>query len=161
LYNPGTATVTVAGLGTATFTRQIGILATFNEASFFGNSAVVISQLVDPDPNNGTGILAQVGDVFLGYDLRGPFGPVSGTGGVGRVSYIRPVFPTRGGLFPWGVGKFFAPPTFAFLATPAPPACTYNLSSSSATAGNSASVGSVQVLTQPGCLWTATSGNTS
>jgi hypothetical protein len=41
--------------------------------------------------------------------------------------------------------------------TVGPPGCSYSLSASSSTVGTAASIGSVQVITQPGCTWTATS----
>src|SRR5580698_3875410 len=48
LVNPGTATVGIAGVGTATFTGSIGILSTFNNVSLFGGSGVIIGQFVGP-----------------------------------------------------------------------------------------------------------------
>ena len=78
--NPGTATVTIAGLPTATFNDP-------------GGYAVVIFPIipgeiplpsagiwedVDIAEEHGTGILGIGSDSLAGYDLQSPFGPLSG-----------------------------------------------------------------------------------
>jgi len=125
LVNPGSATVSIFGLGAVTFTGSIGILSTFNDVTpllFGGGSGVVIGEFVGPlnNPTDITGILAQQGPIFFGYDL-GPLGPVSGTGGSSAPDPFA-VFPTTGGIL-----NFTAPPadtgttTFtAVAATPEP-----------------------------------------
>jgi hypothetical protein len=125
LVNPGTATVSIFGLGTATFTASIGILSTFNgTAAFLGGSGsgVLIGQFVGPlnDPTDITGILVQESPVFFGYDLRSSFGPLSSRGGSSAPDPSA-VFPTTGGTL-----NFTAPPfdtgttTFTAVATPEP-----------------------------------------
>src|SRR5579862_9758357 len=54
LVNPGTATVSVSGFGTATFTDSIVMVSTLNDLSIFGVPAVLIL-----DNTSGTGILLQ------------------------------------------------------------------------------------------------------
>ncbi len=126
LVNPGTATVSIFGLGTATFTDSIGILSTFNGTAVFlggSGSGVLIGQFIGPlnNPTDITGILVQEGPVFFGYDLRGSLGPVSSRGGSSAPDPFA-VFPTTGGIL-----NFTAPPfdtgttTFtAVVATPEP-----------------------------------------
>ncbi len=117
LANPGTATVSISGLGTATFTGSMVMLSTFNEPSpmFFGVPAVLILELTD-----GTGVLAQQGPVLFGYDLRSSLGPVTGTGGSSAPDPNATFATTRGTLL------FTAPPiatgttTFTAVATPEP-----------------------------------------
>jgi hypothetical protein len=119
LVNPGTATVGIAGVGTATFTGSIGILSTFNNVAVFGGSGIIIGQFVGPlnNPSDLTGILTQQGPAFFGYNLQGLFGPVSGTGGSSAPDPTAR-FPTTGGIL-----NFTAPPaatgTTTFTAVPA------------------------------------------
>jgi hypothetical protein len=122
LFNPGTATVNVAGLGTATLTDTIGIFATFHDLSLFGTPAVVIGDLSNPsDPSSFTGILGQVGPEFFGYDLQSPFGPDSGSGGPFSGSHMTPHFPTTVGDLTWAVGQPLGTSAFtAVVTTPEP-----------------------------------------
>jgi hypothetical protein len=125
LFNPGTATVNVAGLGTATFTDSIGIFSTFNDPTptLFGVPVVAILDLSNPsDPSSGTGILGQAGPEFLGYDLVTPFGPGTGLGGPWSGSHVTPHFPTTVGDMTWAIGQALNPgaSTFTAVATPEP-----------------------------------------
>ncbi len=64
--NAGSATVTIGGLGTATFTDPIVMVSTYNasvQALQDMNAVIVL------DNASGTGILLQVGTVFSGYGL--------------------------------------------------------------------------------------------
>ena len=120
LGNPGTTTVSIFGLGTATFTAPTGIFSTFNDLTLFGGSVVSIGQFVGPLNNltDITSILAEKDPVFFGYDLRGSLGPVSGTGGSSAPD-PNAVFPTTLGIL-----NFTAPPfgtgTTTFTATTVP-----------------------------------------
>jgi hypothetical protein len=115
LENPGMATISVAGLGTATLTDSIVIVSSFNNPAYFGTSLVLIL-----DNTNGTGILLQEGDGFLGYDLQTPLGPVSGTGGVASGSMVTPHFPTSAGDLTWAIGQPMVSSTFAAELVPEP-----------------------------------------
>lgn len=118
LFNTGNATVSIAGLGTVTFTDPIVILSTFNDLTLFGVPAVVI--LDGPgSAGGGTGILDQFGLSFSGYAL-GPLGPVSGTGGVASGSSTTPIFPTTAGPMTWAIGQPNGNSTFVAAATPEP-----------------------------------------
>jgi hypothetical protein len=65
----GTATVTVAGVGTATFTDSME--AFVNQPSLFAGIG---------DTTLGTSVLAtDTSPLFATYDLKGPIGPISGT----------------------------------------------------------------------------------
>ncbi len=92
LVNFGSATVNVSGLGTGTFTDSIVIASTLNNVALLGGPAVLIL-----DNTTGTGILLQTGSNFTTYDLRGPPGPLSGTGGVASGLHVTPIFPTTAG----------------------------------------------------------------
>lgn len=122
LFNPGTATVTVAGLGTATLTDTIGIFATFNDLTLFGSPAVVILDLSNPsDPASGTGILGQIGAELMGYNLQTAFGPDTGSGGPFSGSKVTPHFATTGGDLTWAIGQSLGSSTFtAAISTPEP-----------------------------------------
>ena len=118
LFNPVSATVSVAGLGTGTFTDPIEMISTFTDLSVFGVPAVLI---LDGPTLTGTGILLQTGPDFFGYDLRGSLGPITGTGGVASGSHITPVFPTTAGDLTWAIGQALGTSTFtAVAATPEP-----------------------------------------
>jgi hypothetical protein len=123
LANPGTATVNVAGLGTATFTDFIGIVSTFNDLSQFGGqSAVFFFDVSNPsDLTSGTGILGQTGPEFFGYDLRTPFGSDTGLGGPWSGSHNTPHFPTTVGDMTWAVGQALELRTSTFTAVVATP----------------------------------------
>jgi hypothetical protein len=123
LANPGTATVNVAGLGTATFTDLILIVSTFHElpSLFGGQSVVFFSDAPDPSSlTSGTGILGQGGPEFFGYDLRTSFGPDTGLGGVFSGSHVTPHFPTTMGDMTWAIGQSLGTSTFTAVATPEP-----------------------------------------
>ena len=117
VVNSGAATVSVPGLGTGTFTDPVVILSTLNDASAtnFGVPAVLIL-----DETSGTGILVQTGSIFSTYDLRGPLGPLSGTGGVASGSHITPIFPTTAGNLTWAIGQSLGTSTFTAVTTPEP-----------------------------------------
>lgn len=115
LVNSGSATVNVSGLGTATFTDSIVIISTLNDIALFGVPAVLIL-----DNTSGTGILLQTGSIFSTYDLRGPLGPLSGTGGVASGSSITPIFPTTAGNLTWAIGQPSGTSTFTAVTTPEP-----------------------------------------
>ena len=124
LFNPGTATVNVAGLGTATFTDSIGIFSTFNDPNpdLFGVPVVAIIDLSNPsDPSSGTGILGQAGPELLGYDLRTAFGPDSGLGGPWSGSHVTPHFPTTAGDMTWAIGQALELRSSTFTAAVATP----------------------------------------
>jgi hypothetical protein len=107
--------VSVVGLGTATFTDSIVIVSTLNNVTILGGPGVLIL-----DNTSGTGILLQTGSVFSSYDLRGPLGPLSGTGGVASGSSMTPIFPTTAGNLTWAIGQTLGASTFTAVATPEP-----------------------------------------
>src|SRR5215469_6425811 len=100
LVNFGSATVTIAGVGTATFTDQIAILSTLTDTSLFGVPAVLIV-----DNTTNTGLLLQTGSVYTTYNLKSSLGPISGTGGVASGSHMTPIFATTAGNMTWTVGQ--------------------------------------------------------
>lgn len=104
--NPGTATVSVAGLGTGTFTDSIVIVSTLTD-NVLGGPVVLFL-----DNTTGTGIVLQEGSIFTTYGLQGPLGPLSGTGGVASGSSVTPVFPTTAGNLTWAIGQSLGPTTF-------------------------------------------------
>ncbi len=95
LVNPGSATVSIAGLGTGTFTDSIEIQSSFDTLFFGTTSLVLIAQLDDPAGDSVSGIALEESPAFFSYDLQSPLGPVSGTGGAasGPVN----IFPTTKG----------------------------------------------------------------
>ena len=115
LVNSGSATVSVSGFATTTFTDSIVIVSTLNDLTLFGSPAVLIL-----DNTTGTGILLQTGSTFSTYDLRGPLGPLSGTGGVASGSHVTPIFPTTAGDLTWAIGQPLGTSTFTAVATPEP-----------------------------------------
>jgi uncharacterized protein (TIGR03437 family) len=124
LLNAGIATVSISGLGTATFTDPIVMVSTFNASlpALQGMNAVIIL-----DNASGTGILLQAGTVFSGYGL-GLMAPITGTGGVGSGSHMVPTFPTNKGNLTWAVGQALGTSTFtASAATTTPPGTTTNV----------------------------------
>ena len=112
LVNSGSATVSVPGVGTGTFTDAIEVVSTLNDLAIFGTPAVLIL-----DNTTGTGIVLQEGSVFSTYDLGGPLGPISGTGGVASGSHVTPVFPTTAGNLTWAVGQSLGASTFTASTT--------------------------------------------
>ncbi len=111
LVNPGNASVTIGGLGTATFTDPIIMVSSYNGLFSDGTSAVLIL-----DNATGTGILLQEGTVFSGYGL-GVMAPVTGTGGVASGSHAVQVFPTTKGNMTWAVGQALGTSTFTASTT--------------------------------------------
>ncbi len=105
--------MSVAGIGTGTFTDSIQIICTLNDAAALGVAQAVLIL----DNTTGTGILAQTGSAFSSYDLRSPLGPLSGTGGVASGSHMTPIFPTTAGNMTWAIGQSFG--TSTFTAVPA------------------------------------------
>lgn len=118
LVNPGSATVSVSGFGTGTFTDSIVIVNTFS-----GNPGVVF---VDTT-STLTGIVGQLGSAFSTYDLRGAFGPLTGSGGVASGSAVTPKFATTGGELTWAIGQSLGTSTFTAVVTPVPEPGTLTL----------------------------------
>ncbi len=117
LLNPGTTTVSIAGLGTAILTDPIAIFSTY-QTLFDGLYGVLLL-----DTNSGTGILYQAGSVFYGYQL-GPFGTVSGTGGPASGSQVQSYFPTTKGELSFIYASASGTSTFtASLQTSSTAAC--------------------------------------
>ena len=95
LINPGSATVSIAGLGTGAFTDSIEIQSSFDTLVFGSNSVVLIAQLDDPAGDSVSGIALEESPALFGYDLATPVTSLSGTGGAasGPVN----TFPTTAG----------------------------------------------------------------
>jgi hypothetical protein len=119
LVNPGTATVNIAGLGTATLTGSIEILSTFNSL-LSGQSAVVIGQLDNPGGTSVTGILWTFSPTFLGYQLQTPLGPVSGSGGVANQGPADGFFSTTAGNLQFAAGQGGGAGRSSFIAAAVP-----------------------------------------
>jgi hypothetical protein len=119
LVNPGSAIVSVSGIGTGTFTDPIEIIDTLSDTAALGGPAVLIL-----DNTSGTGILLQTGSVFLSYDLQVPLGPITGTGGVASGSHMTPIFPTTAGDLTWAVGQSLGTSTFTASTVPEPTSLT-------------------------------------
>jgi hypothetical protein len=118
LVNPGSATVTISGLGTSTLTGSIEILSTF-DSFLSGQSGVIIAQLDNPAGTSVSGIVAEEGTAFFGYNLQGPFGPILGTGGA--ASGPANFFPTtRGNLHYTIQPPILGPSTFTATLVPEP-----------------------------------------
>ena len=107
--------VSVFGLGTGTFTDSIEIVSTLTDVAALGGPAVLFL-----DNTTGTGIVLQTGSTFTTYDLRGPLGPLSGTGGVASGSHVTPIFPTTAGNLTWAIGQSLGTSTFTAILTPEP-----------------------------------------
>jgi hypothetical protein len=97
LVNPGSATIDISGLGTATFTDSIEILSSFDTLVFSGESVVIIAQLDNPSGDSVTGIVLDEDAALFGYNLQNPLGPVSGTGGAASGGNPSNIFPTTAG----------------------------------------------------------------
>ncbi len=124
LINAGTASVTIGGLGTATFTDPIVMASTYNAVfpALDNMNAVLVL-----DNASGTGILLQAGTVFSGYGL-GVMAPLTGTGGVASGSHMVPTFPTTKGMLTWAVGQALGTSTFTASTTATtPPGTTTNI----------------------------------
>jgi PEP-CTERM motif len=119
LVNPGSATIDISGLGTSTFTDSIEILSSFDTPILGGVSAVVIAQLDNPSGDSVSGIALEDGPAFFGYNLIGPFGPISGTGGAG--SGPANIFPTTAGNLQFTIQPpNLGPSTFTAALVPEP-----------------------------------------
>jgi hypothetical protein len=80
LYNEGTATLTIAGLGTATFNDPNGYAAVFFPSSIPGCPCFGFFDDAAHFPSSGTHIFGLLDASLAGYDLRSAFGPLTGTG---------------------------------------------------------------------------------
>jgi len=105
----GPATVTIAGLGSATLTGSIVALAT-NTGLFQGQSGVVIAQEDAGHPPNTsvTGILGIASPTLFGYDLQTALGPLLSTGGVANNGPQDAIFLTDRGNLVFAAGQSFA-----------------------------------------------------
>ena len=74
-FNPGTATLTIDGLATATFNDPSGYSAIFFPPTVLPNCPCFSIF------EGGTGILGLMDASLAGYDLQSAFGPLTGTGG--------------------------------------------------------------------------------
>lgn len=117
LVNPGSATVSVSGFGTGTLTDSIVIVN-----SFAGNPGVLFF-----DTTSQTGLVAQLGSAFTGYNLAGPFASLTGTGGVASGSAITPKFPTTAGELTWATGQSLGTSTFTAAVPQVPEPGTLTL----------------------------------
>ena len=114
LVNSGTATINIAGIGTASFTSPVAMYS-FDASSLFGVPGVLIGQYVGPlnGPTDITGVLIQ--NLASNYTLTTPLGPVAGTGGSSAPD-PNAIFTTTRGIL-----NFTAPPyqtgTTTFIAT--------------------------------------------
>jgi hypothetical protein len=112
--NPGSATVSVFGVRTDTFTDSIeAVLAPFPA---FGNMAgvVIVDQL------HGIGMLGTISNALLTYDLTSSFGPISG-----RAESSTPGQSGGEAVFNTTLGSFFwtsVPDAATFTATASSPA---------------------------------------
>jgi hypothetical protein len=79
------------------------------------------------DNTSQTGIVGQLGSIFSSYNLAGPLGPISGTGGVASGSAITPVFATTAGNLTWTIGQGFGTSTFTAVVAPVPEPATLTL----------------------------------
>ena len=80
--NRGTATIAIAGLGTATFNDPDGYAAVvFPVVDEILVPSVGIWQGFDPEAGKGTGILGIGSDSLAGYNLQSALGPLSGVSG--------------------------------------------------------------------------------
>ena len=100
VMNTGTATVSIAGVGSAFFTDPVAIYSSLTD-NIFGVPGVLIADLL----NDGTGIEVQFGQTYLTYDLRSAIGPITGLGGPASGSQITPTFNTTLGVMTWDVGQ--------------------------------------------------------
>jgi hypothetical protein len=119
VVNPGSATVSVSGIGTGTFTDSIVIVDTLSDTTVLGGPAVLIL-----DNTSGTGILLQTGSVFTSYNLQSSLGPITGSGGVASGSHMTPIFPTTAGDLTWAVGQSLGASTFTASTVPEPTSLT-------------------------------------
>lgn len=120
LVNPGSATINISGLGTSTFTSSIEILSSFDTLVFGGQSAVVIAQLDNPSGDSVTGIVLEESPAFFGYNLQGPFGPISGSGGAGSGPDPSNIFPTTSGNLHYTTDASLGPSVFTATLIPEP-----------------------------------------
>ncbi len=109
LGNPGTATITIAGIGTATFTDSMFAISSDN-SSFNGNPAALIY-----DATDGRVVLGAFSPAFLGYGLGTSIGPVSGATFASGCNDNPCNFNTSLGLLNWA-GNAAQGPTATFEA---------------------------------------------
>lgn len=125
LIDPGTATLTIGGLGSAALTDSVEIASSFN-STLGGLSGVVILDTTNGGLANPTGILWTFSPAFLGYDLKTALGPVPGTGSVANQGPVDGFFSTTAGnlQFAAGQGGVVGSPTgtssFTAVTTPEP-----------------------------------------
>jgi hypothetical protein len=132
--NPGTTTVNIAGVGTATITDLTAIYAspTPNSIPGLGTFPFVFIGTLDNPPaiDDATGIGAILSNSLLGYDLKSAFGPLTASpAGVGRptgqivhttlgtLSFTSDVSPTSTGTFQAVITTTPEPSSFALLLT--------------------------------------------
>ncbi len=127
LVLPGTATVSITGLGTATFTDSWYMVATYTDLAEFGVSGVEVVvcpagenfDQCSPNAANTLPIYDEAGPVFYGYNLLN-FGPLTGPGGPASGKNTPTYFPTTAGelniVHSSGSGSL----TFTAQTTPAP-----------------------------------------
>jgi len=122
LINPAiTATLTIGGLGSSTFTDSIEMVASFN-STISGQDGVVIVDTTNGGPSDPTGILSTIGPIFLGYSIQSALGPVLGPGGVANQGPVDGYFSTTAGhlQFAAGQGGGAGTSTFTAVTTPEP-----------------------------------------
>jgi hypothetical protein len=81
LVNIGTATINIAGVGTATFTDPVEVFSRYTTP--VGPSTqplAIIATLDNPQGTSFTGVLAVFNSAFFGYNLQTSLGPISGPG---------------------------------------------------------------------------------
>ncbi len=121
LTDPGTATINIAGLGSATLTGSIEILSSFNTL-FNGSSAVVIGEKNNVAGTDVSGILWTFSPALFGYNLQSALGPISGTGSVANGGPADGFFTTTAGnlQFAAGQGRGAGSSTFTAGTVPEP-----------------------------------------
>jgi len=144
-----------------------GFTLTVNGSNFAPGDRVVALvtndpyTLAQPLPNGHTNGLMTLGTQFISSSQLQASIPASdvATAGSGQVAVVT-IPPAAGtGSFYSSLSIFSSANSLTF--TVGAPGCTYTLSSTTATVGTAASTGSVQVVTQPGCAWTASSPSNS
>ena len=128
LIDPGTTTLTIGGLGSASFTDSIEIVSSFSSPTFFGQPpTVVIVDTTNGGPGDPTGILETISPTFLGYNLQSALGPISGTGSVANQGPVDGFFSTTAGNLQFAAGQGNGAGTSTFTATITPEPETFGL----------------------------------